>query len=206
MVKASLIDTEKVFHDWGDSLQDGAFPQLVAYAQERYGSITCSKMWIFSRFCKGYEDNRGRHTDHLAGCYSIRTNQRSTSVIPTFYAGCPSCCNPPTLSWLGTGTKYAGLHTHNYQQFHDTQANMHQYDGHGRSTCPHNVHNVRSCQQLFLTANMKTHHIGPSSRPMYFGLMTKSRSRVERSHMLYRAANHQLGVVWYPPLFHCTRL
>ena len=27
------------------------------------------------------------------------------------YAGCPSCCNPPTLSWLGTGTKYAGLHT-----------------------------------------------------------------------------------------------
>jgi len=28
-----------------------------------------------------------------------------------FYAGCPSCCNPPTLSWLGTGTKYAGLHT-----------------------------------------------------------------------------------------------
>ena len=30
---------------------------------------------------------------------------------PNFYAGCPSCHNPPTLSWLGTGTKYAGLHT-----------------------------------------------------------------------------------------------
>jgi len=29
-----------------------------------------------------------------------------------FYARCPSCRNPPTLSWLGTGTKYAGLHTH----------------------------------------------------------------------------------------------
>jgi len=29
-----------------------------------------------------------------------------------FYAGCPSCRNPPTLYWLGgTGTKYAGLHT-----------------------------------------------------------------------------------------------
>jgi len=28
-----------------------------------------------------------------------------------FYAGCPSCHNPPNLSWLGTGTKYAGLHT-----------------------------------------------------------------------------------------------
>jgi len=31
--------------------------------------------------------------------------------FPHFYAGCPSCRNPPTLSWLRTGTKYAGLHT-----------------------------------------------------------------------------------------------
>jgi len=31
--------------------------------------------------------------------------------FPHFYAGCPSCRNPPTLSWLGTGIKYAGLHT-----------------------------------------------------------------------------------------------
>jgi len=23
---------------------------------------------------------------------------------PHFYVGCPSCCNPPNLSWLGTGT------------------------------------------------------------------------------------------------------
>jgi len=30
---------------------------------------------------------------------------------PYFCAGCPSCCNPPNLSWLGTGTKYDGLHT-----------------------------------------------------------------------------------------------
>ena len=29
-----LIDTEKVFHSCGDSLQDGAFQQLVKYAQE----------------------------------------------------------------------------------------------------------------------------------------------------------------------------
>jgi len=28
-----------------------------------------------------------------------------------FYARCPSWHNPPNLSWLGTGTKYAGLHT-----------------------------------------------------------------------------------------------
>jgi len=30
---------------------------------------------------------------------------------PYFYARCPSCHNPPNLSWLVTGTKYAGLHT-----------------------------------------------------------------------------------------------
>jgi len=30
---------------------------------------------------------------------------------PHFYAGCPSCHNLTTLPWLGTGTKYAGLHT-----------------------------------------------------------------------------------------------
>ena len=40
--EASLIDTEKVFHSCGDSLQNGTFQQLVTYAQERYGSITCS--------------------------------------------------------------------------------------------------------------------------------------------------------------------
>jgi len=27
-----------------------------------------------------------------------------------FYAGCHSCHNSPNLSWLGTGTEYAGLH------------------------------------------------------------------------------------------------
>jgi len=30
---------------------------------------------------------------------------------PILYTGCPSCCNLPSLSWLGTGTKYAGLLT-----------------------------------------------------------------------------------------------
>ena len=50
------------------------------------------------------EDNRGRHTDNPGGCHSIRTNQQSTSIDHPFYAGCPSCRNPPNLSWLGTGT------------------------------------------------------------------------------------------------------
>ena len=37
------------------------------------------------------EDIRGRHANHPAGHHSIRTNQRPTSLIPHFYAGCPSC-------------------------------------------------------------------------------------------------------------------
>jgi len=32
-------------------------------------------------------------------------------LLPHFYAGCISCRNLPNLSWLGTRTKYAGLHT-----------------------------------------------------------------------------------------------
>jgi len=60
------------------------------------------------------ENNGSRHTDHLGGRHSIRTNQQPTSsvILPIFfYARCPSCRNPPTLSWLGTGIKYAGFHT-----------------------------------------------------------------------------------------------
>ena len=58
------------------------------------------------------KDNRGRRTNNPAGCQSIRTNQQPTSNRSSthFYAGCPSCCNPPNLCWLGTGTKYAALH------------------------------------------------------------------------------------------------
>jgi len=56
------------------------------------------------------EDNRGRNTNHPASRQSNQTNQRPTSAIPDFYAGCSSCQNPATLSWLGTGTKYVGLH------------------------------------------------------------------------------------------------
>ena len=33
------------------------------------------------------------------------------SIIPQVYVGCPYCQDPPNLSWLGTGTKYAALHT-----------------------------------------------------------------------------------------------
>ena len=40
--------------------------------------------------------NRGRHTDHPAGCHSIRTNQCPPPSPHFLQAGCPSCC--PTNS------------------------------------------------------------------------------------------------------------
>jgi len=48
------------------------------------------------------EDYRGRHTDHPAGCHSIRTNHCPwTSTIPHFLqAGCPSCSPTNTVKAL----------------------------------------------------------------------------------------------------------
>jgi len=64
-----------------------------------------------SGFYGARQDISGRHTNNQAGRHSIGTNQRPTSLLPHFYAGCASCRNPPNLSWLGTCTKYSGLHT-----------------------------------------------------------------------------------------------
>jgi len=45
-------------------------------------------------------------------CHPIKTNWYPHLCHPHhFYTGCPSWHNPPNLSLLGTGTKYAGLHT-----------------------------------------------------------------------------------------------
>jgi len=44
-------------------------------------------------------------------CHPIQTNWcPHLCHLHRFYAGCPSLHNPPNLSWLGTGTKYSGLH------------------------------------------------------------------------------------------------
>jgi len=57
------------------------------------------------------EDNRGTHTDHLAGHHSIRINQRPTSIVPLFLGQMPFLLQPCQFILLGTGTKYAGWHT-----------------------------------------------------------------------------------------------
>jgi len=56
-------------------------------------------------WCSG--DNKGRCIDNLAGRQPIWTIRAPTSIT-NFYARCPSRHNPSKLSWLGTGTKYAG--------------------------------------------------------------------------------------------------
>jgi len=58
------------------------------------------------------EDNKGRHTNSPDGLPPHPDYWCPHLCHPHhFYAGCPSWHNPPYLSCLGTGTKYAGLHT-----------------------------------------------------------------------------------------------
>jgi len=63
-------------------------------------------------FLEQNEDNTGRHINNPDGLPPIQTNWCPYLCNPHhFYAGCPCLHNPPNLSWLGTGTNYAGLHT-----------------------------------------------------------------------------------------------
>jgi len=88
--------------------------QVCRYQKRHTPTHTWNMLWksvIILDFMRRGEDNRGKCADNPAGRHLIRTTDASTSIISQFYAGCPSCCNPLNLSWLGTGTKYAGLHT-----------------------------------------------------------------------------------------------
>jgi len=61
------------------------------------------------------KDNTQTNTPTIQmDCHPIQTNWCPHLCHPYhFYvdARCPSWHNPPNLSWLGTDTKYAGLHT-----------------------------------------------------------------------------------------------
>jgi len=50
------------------------------------------------------EDNRSRYTNSSAGRPPCELVSDPIPSSPHFYARCPSCCNHPNLSWLGTGT------------------------------------------------------------------------------------------------------
>ena len=67
------------------------------------------QIWIF---CSKMKITQADAPTIRIDCHSIMTNWCPNLCHPHhFYAGCPSWYNPPNLSWLGTGTKYAGLHT-----------------------------------------------------------------------------------------------
>jgi len=97
--------------DWDYRLPSPSHLFYVPFSGTTWVSQCQRKKKSSSEFYGARVDNIGIHTDHPAGRHSIRTNQRPTSFIPHFYAGSPSCRKPPTLSLIGTGTKYAGLHT-----------------------------------------------------------------------------------------------
>jgi len=52
---------------------------------------------------------RGTHTNSPGGRHSIRTNQQPPPSLIFTLDALPATMG--NLSWLGTGTKYAGLHT-----------------------------------------------------------------------------------------------
>ena len=121
MVLSGQVRQGKIRPSLPALLQGGLDPSTRTHTHNRFtapflGLTKKSSSGLYG----GREDNRGRHTNNLAGHHSVQTNQRPTSAIPHFYPRCPSCCNPPTLSWLGRGTKYAGLHTQ-WRGFHQNE-------------------------------------------------------------------------------------
>jgi len=87
----------------------------VDWYQKRHSSTHFwNVLWesvIILDFMSSGENNRGKCTDNPAGHHPIRTIDVPTSIIPPILCRMPSCRNPPSLTWLETGTKYAGLHT-----------------------------------------------------------------------------------------------
>jgi len=75
----------------------------------RYQKVHFAVFWIF------WSKMRITHSDAPTvwmDCHPIQTNWCPHLCHPHhFYVGCPSLHNPPNLSWLGTGTNYAGLRT-----------------------------------------------------------------------------------------------
>ena len=75
----------------------------------QYQNVHFAIFWIF--WCKIKITQADALTIQM-DCHRIQTNWCPHLYhLHHFYARCPSWHNPPNLSWLGTGTKYAGLHT-----------------------------------------------------------------------------------------------
>jgi len=76
--------------------------RLGRYQKRHSPTHTWNVLWesvIIVDFMRREEDNRGKCTDNPAGRHPIRTIDAPPPSSPQFYAGCPSCRNPPNLSW-----------------------------------------------------------------------------------------------------------
>jgi len=68
---------------------------------------------------------------------------------PHFYAGCPSCRNPPNLSWLETGTIYAALHTTGQKWKWSFKNQL--WHSAGKPACNGGVYSTECCLVFWLT-------------------------------------------------------
>ena len=99
-----LVPTFCMFVSTLQSENEENAPSTGTQQTKKKWTTRCQTLWCKRRYQRQTHRQPG-------GCHYIWTNQRPTSLIPHFYARCPSCLNPPNLSWLETGTKRAGLHT-----------------------------------------------------------------------------------------------
>ena len=83
---------------------------FMALFQGLFGWAIARRKLFWSLWCKRRYQEADTPTIRLGATPSGLIGDPSPSSLH-FYAGSPSCRNPPNLSWLATGTKYAGLHT-----------------------------------------------------------------------------------------------
>jgi len=114
---------------WGIKQENGRLTQCCRAFTLALARLSCTALWTLSRttrvswyqkvhfaifwvfWCKIKITQAETPTIRM-DCHPIQTIWCPHLCHPhNFYARCPPWHNPPSLSWLGTGTKYAGLHT-----------------------------------------------------------------------------------------------
>jgi len=102
-------------------------------------NVLCESVIILDFMRRG-EHNRGKCTDNPAGRHPIRTIDAPTFIIPSR--------NPPNLSWLGTGTKYAGLHTWRLGHSKHAQKNLMKFSHIVSDICKQSVTVLAPCNSI----------------------------------------------------------
>ena len=95
------------------------------------------------------EDNRADTPTIWLGATPPGLISDAPPSSPHFYAGCPSCRNPPNLSWLETGTIYAALHTTGQKWKWSFKNQL--WHSAGKPTCNGGVYSTECCLVFWLT-------------------------------------------------------